>query len=75
MVLIIAQINRITCRYQITISCTGYQLLMRTAAFPLMQFDAAVIFAHIELFFRGTGACAYNFFFVLIFKKLSTVWE
>ena len=35
-----------------------------------MQFDAAVIFAHIELFLAQSEACAYNFFSVLIFSKV-----
>ena len=35
-----------------------------------MQFDAAVIFAHIELFLAQSEACAYNFFSLLIFKKV-----
>ena len=36
----------------------------------LMQFDAAVIFAHIELFLAQSEACAYYFFSLLIFKKV-----
>ena len=36
----------------------------------LMQFDAAVSFVHIELFSAQSEACAYNFFSLLIFKKV-----